>query len=62
MDKEINLKEKSDIPPDKVICKSYLLARYLIEDNSQDYIKVDLERREEHVRVISVFKALINKL
>ena len=48
------------IDPEKIICKSLLISRYLIEDNDEEFLELDLERTEKNVRVISVFKKLIS--
>ena len=40
--------------------KSLIIARYLVEDNTDDYIDFDPDRSESIIRVTSVFKKLVN--
>ena len=61
-DTQFNLKETFIVDPDKVVCKSLLISRYLIEDNDDEFLDLDIERTEKNVRVISVFKKLISNL
>ena len=40
--------------------KSLLIARYLVEDNNEDFVELDLDKTESIARVISVFKKMVS--